>query len=126
MTPMITARLIESCAVSKTGYLYPQRKHNNDDEFDFAPESYGFDESQEVPVEVKAGTVLFFNGYLLHRSRKNRSNIYRGVLRQSLHERLELIAVASAGGGDGSHCGSKNRLGSSFSRMLTTSWRTTC
>jgi ectoine hydroxylase-related dioxygenase (phytanoyl-CoA dioxygenase family) len=64
----------------KTGYLYPQRDHQNHEEFDFAPESHGFDESAEVPVEVKAGTVVFFNGYLLHRSRKNRSNIYRRVL----------------------------------------------
>jgi len=64
----------------KTGYLYPQRAHGNDDEFDFSPESYGFDESQEIPVEVKAGTLVFFNGYLLHRSRKNRSAIYRRVL----------------------------------------------
>ncbi len=50
----------------KTGYLYPQREHENPDEFDFAPESYGFDERVEVPVEVKAGTLVFFNGYLLH------------------------------------------------------------
>lgn len=64
----------------RTGYLFPQRPHNNPDEFDFAPESYGFDESEEVPVEVKAGTVVFFNGYLLHRSRKNRSQGYRRVL----------------------------------------------
>jgi len=64
----------------RTGYLYPQRDHNNPDEFDFAKESYGFDESAEVPVEVKTGSVVFFNGYLLHRSRKNRSNIYRRVL----------------------------------------------
>ncbi|CEK12509.1 protein involved in biosynthesis of mitomycin antibiotics/polyketide fumonisin [Chthonomonas calidirosea] len=64
----------------KTGYLYPQRAHNNADEFDFAPESYGFDENEQIPVEVKTGTVVFFNGYLLHRSLKNRSNIYRRVL----------------------------------------------
>lgn len=64
----------------KTGYLYPQKAHDNEEEFDFAPESYGFDESKEVPVEVKAGAVVFFNGYLLHRSRKNRSDIYRRVL----------------------------------------------
>jgi phytanoyl-CoA hydroxylase len=64
----------------RSGYLYPQRPHNNPDEFDASRESYGFDESAEVPVEVKAGTVVFFNGYLLHRSRKNRSNIYRRVL----------------------------------------------
>lgn len=64
----------------RTGYLYPQRAHNNPDEFDFAPESYGFDESGQIPVEVKTGTVVFFNGYLLHRSLKNRSRIYRRVL----------------------------------------------
>jgi len=64
----------------RTGYLYPQRQHNDPDEFDFAPESYGFDETREVPVEVAAGSVVFFNGYLLHRSRRNRSAGYRRVL----------------------------------------------
>ena len=64
----------------RAGYLYPQHAHNNPDEFDFAQESYGFDESAEVPVEVKAGAVVFFNGYLLHRSRKNRGRMYRRVL----------------------------------------------
>jgi ectoine hydroxylase-related dioxygenase (phytanoyl-CoA dioxygenase family) len=64
----------------RQGYLYPQRPHNNPDEFDFGAESYGFDETPEIPVEVKAGAVVFFNGYLLHRSRKNRSNVYRRVL----------------------------------------------
>ena len=32
-----------------------------------------FDESQAVPVEVKSGSVIFFNGYLLHSSKRNRS-----------------------------------------------------
>ncbi len=64
----------------RTGYLYQQRVHDNPDEFDVAAESYGFDDSQEVPVEVKAGALVFFNGYLLHRSRKNRSEVYRRVL----------------------------------------------
>jgi ectoine hydroxylase-related dioxygenase (phytanoyl-CoA dioxygenase family) len=64
----------------RSGYLYPQRAHENPDEFDFAPESYGFDESEEVPVEVRTGALVFFNGYLLHRSRKNRGQIYRRVL----------------------------------------------
>jgi hypothetical protein len=64
----------------RRGYLYPQRAHNNPEEFDFAKESYGFDESEQVPVEVKTGSVVFFNGYLLHRSFKNRSQIYRRVL----------------------------------------------
>jgi hypothetical protein len=64
----------------RSGYLYPQKPHDNNDEFDFGAESFGFDEKSEVPVEVKAGTVVFFNGYLLHRSKKNRSQIYRRVL----------------------------------------------
>jgi len=64
----------------RSGYLYPQREHKNPEEFDFAGESYGFDETAEVPVEVSCGSVVFFNGYLLHRSRKNRSGIYRRVL----------------------------------------------
>jgi hypothetical protein len=64
----------------RRGYLYPQRPHNNPEEFDFAQESYGFDESAQVPVEVKTGSLVFFNGYLLHRSFKNRSGIYRRVL----------------------------------------------
>ena len=64
----------------RNGYLYPQREHRLPGEFDFAPESYGFDDSAEVPVEVKAGSVVFFNGYLLHRSHKNQSEIYRRVL----------------------------------------------
>lgn len=65
----------------RSGYLYPQRKHEQDDEYDFAPESYGFDATTAVPVEAKAGTVLFFNGYLLHKSLKNRTqDVYRRVL----------------------------------------------
>ncbi|MGI8824096.1 MAG: phytanoyl-CoA dioxygenase family protein [Chloroflexota bacterium] len=64
----------------RPGYLYPLREHNQPDEFDTGPTCYGFDESAEVPVEVKAGSVVFFNGYVLHRSRKNRSQMYRRVL----------------------------------------------
>ena len=62
------------------GYLYPQKPHENPDEFDFADESFGFDESDEVPVEVNTGALVFFNGYLLHRSRKNRGDTFRRVL----------------------------------------------
>ncbi len=64
----------------RMGYLYPQRSHNDPDEFDFAGESFGFDETNEVPVEVPTGSLVFFNGYLLHRSRRNRSKVYRRVL----------------------------------------------
>ena len=64
----------------RNGYLYPQRDHGNYDEFDLNKESHGFDDSGEVPVEVRAGALVFFNGYLLHRSRRNRSSVYRRVL----------------------------------------------
>ena len=64
----------------RSGYLYPQRKHDNPDEFDFGGESWGFDDSKAIPVEVTAGSVVFFNGYILHRSLRNRSTIYRRAL----------------------------------------------
>lgn len=63
-----------------SGFLYRQRAQTDSDEFDFSQESYGFDESKAIPVEVRSGTVIFFNGYLLHRSMRNRSSIYRRVL----------------------------------------------
>ncbi len=64
------------------GYLYPTQKHGNPDEFDTHDDmAYGFDESPQIPVEVTAGGVVFFNGYLLHQSLKNRTESrYRRVL----------------------------------------------
>ncbi|HEV8247190.1 MAG TPA: phytanoyl-CoA dioxygenase family protein, partial [Polyangiaceae bacterium] len=63
----------------RRGVLYPVRDHKNPD-FDFATEAYGFDDSAEVPVEVPRGSVVFFNGYLLHRSKPNKSRGYRRAL----------------------------------------------
>lgn len=54
----------------RSGYLWPTREHH-DPEHDLSDESYGFDAAMAVPVEVAAGTVVFFNGYLLHRSLAN-------------------------------------------------------
>ena len=65
---------------SHKGVLYEQRAHDDEEEFDRTGESHGFDESGETPVEAKAGDVVFFDGYLLHRSRRNRSSFYRRVL----------------------------------------------
>jgi len=64
----------------RNGMLYPQRQHNNHEEFDRNVESHGFDVSGEELVAVKSGDVVFFNGYLLHRSKKNRSTTYRRAL----------------------------------------------
>lgn len=56
----------------KQGILWPQRKHI-DPRFDCTHESFQFpwDDDASIPVEVKAGSVVFFNGYLLQRSLPN-------------------------------------------------------
>jgi uncharacterized protein YndB with AHSA1/START domain len=64
----------------RTGMIHPTRPHSRVEEFDHSDEAYGFDESAAVPVEVRAGSVVFFNGYLLHRSFRNRSNGTRMAL----------------------------------------------
>ena len=57
----------------RTGQLWPTQDHGQPDTFDPTDESFGFDATGAIPVEVEAGTVVFFNGYLLHRSLPNRS-----------------------------------------------------
>jgi len=57
------------------GVLWPQFPHN-DKQYDCAGMSYQFpyDEATDaVPVEVPRGSVVFFNGYLLHKSLPNRA-----------------------------------------------------
>ncbi len=56
----------------RRGVLYPDREHDSTD-FDCTVESYGFaySEADAVPVEVPAGSVVLFDGYLLHRSLPN-------------------------------------------------------
>jgi phytanoyl-CoA hydroxylase len=64
----------------RTGFLWPSRPHGNPEEHDPTDESFGFDDTDAVSVEVKAGSVVFFNGYLLHKSLKNRSQGFRRSL----------------------------------------------
>lgn len=64
----------------RPGRLWPTRPHGNPDEFDPTDESFGFDDAGAIPVDVEAGAVVFFNGYLLHRSLKNRSGRTRMAL----------------------------------------------
>lgn len=54
------------------GILWPEREHE-DRRFDCAGEAVNFPYTDEdaVPVELKTGSVLLFNGYLLHRSLPN-------------------------------------------------------
>lgn len=56
----------------KRGILWEQHWHG-DRRFDCALESHQFPYTNDdaVPVEVRAGSIVFFNGYLLHRSLPN-------------------------------------------------------
>lgn len=56
----------------KHGVLWPQQIQD-DPRFDCTSESWGFPYKDEdaIPVEVKAGSIVFFNGYTLHRSLPN-------------------------------------------------------
>ncbi len=56
----------------RPGILWPQEWHG-DRRFDCALESRRFPYKDEdaIPVEVKAGAIVFFNGHLLHRSLPN-------------------------------------------------------
>jgi ectoine hydroxylase-related dioxygenase (phytanoyl-CoA dioxygenase family) len=67
----------------KPGILWEQRWHG-DRRFDCAEQSvdFPFRDEESVPVEVEAGSVVFFNGYLLHRSLPNRAPA--GTYRRSL------------------------------------------
>ncbi len=64
----------------RMGYLWPTRPHGRPDEFDPSDEAFGFDEEGATPIEVAAGSVVFFNGNLLHRSMRNRSTGRRRAL----------------------------------------------
>ncbi len=66
----------------KRGILWPQRVQH-DSRFDCAHETFRFPYTDDdaIPVEVKAGSIVFFNGYLLHRSLPNRAQSgFRRVL----------------------------------------------
>jgi phytanoyl-CoA hydroxylase len=54
------------------GIIWPQRTHD-DRRFDCTGEAmyYPYTDDDAVPVEVKRGSIVFFNGYLLHRSLPN-------------------------------------------------------
>jgi len=56
----------------KRGVIYPDREQD-DERFDCTVEAYDFPHRDEdaVPVEIPAGAVVIFNGYLPHRSLPN-------------------------------------------------------
>ncbi len=58
----------------RPGVIYPTREHD-DERYDCAVEAFDFPYRDEdgILVPMKAGSVVFFNGYLLHRSLPNYS-----------------------------------------------------
>jgi ectoine hydroxylase-related dioxygenase (phytanoyl-CoA dioxygenase family) len=64
----------------RSGVLWPLRRHNNP-ELDRAEEAHGFPDPVEsaVTIALAPGSVVFFNGYLLHGSFPNRSDPNGGV-----------------------------------------------
>lgn len=66
----------------RRGILFLQEEHD-DRRFDCSAEARGWPWTNDdaVPVEVKAGSIVFFNGYLLHRSLPNYASAgYRRAL----------------------------------------------
>ena len=75
----------------RPGVLYPDRDQH-DPRFDCEVEAYDFPyrDQDAVPVEVPAGSVVIFNGYLLHRSLPNtgRHGLRRALVNQRGSVRL--------------------------------------
>ena len=65
----------------KPGVIWRNRAHE-DPRFDEGHECYAFpfSEDDSVPVEMATGDVVFFNGYLLHRSFPNHSGGFRRAI----------------------------------------------
>ena len=82
----------------KSGVLWPLRRHA-DPEYDSIPEAFDFPyaESDAKPIEVAAGAVVFFNGYLLHKSLRNRrtSGFRRALVNHYMSAELLLPVVAA-------------------------------
>jgi ectoine hydroxylase-related dioxygenase (phytanoyl-CoA dioxygenase family) len=74
------------------GVLYPDRDHD-DERFDCSIEAYDFPYSDDdaVPLQVGAGSVVFFNGYLLHRSLPNHA--IRGMRRALVHHYMSAASL---------------------------------
>lgn len=58
----------------KAGIIWPMREQHEPG-YDHNPVSFGFPENADdaVPIEVKAGDAIVFNGYVIHGSRRNGS-----------------------------------------------------
>lgn len=85
----------------RSGVIWPTRPQT-DPEFDPVPTAHDFPYRDEdaVPVEVPAGAVVFFHGYLLHRSLRNRRpSGFRRALVNHYMSAESLLAWDSSGQG---------------------------
>jgi len=58
----------------KVGYIMPRIENNNNEYADVdTVDISNYSHDKIIPVEVKSGSVVFFNGYLLHSSLRNKS-----------------------------------------------------
>jgi ectoine hydroxylase-related dioxygenase (phytanoyl-CoA dioxygenase family) len=84
----------------RPGVLYPDRDQH-DSRFDCEVEAYDFPyrDQDAVPVEVPAGSVVIFNGYLLHRSLPNtgRHGLRRALVNHYMSARSLLPWFVPAG-----------------------------
>lgn len=66
----------------KPGYMMPRVVNHSDEYADVDTiDVSGYKKEEVIPVEVKNGSVVFFNGYLLHSSQRNKtSNNFRTAL----------------------------------------------
>jgi phytanoyl-CoA hydroxylase len=61
----------------RAGVIHPTRPHGRPDEWDATDGLFDLDTRSAVPLEVEAGSVVFFNGYLPHMSQRNRTCGFR-------------------------------------------------
>lgn len=86
----------------KHGIIWPTH-YQQDQRFDCTEEAFHFPYRDEdaIPVEVKAGSIVFFNGYLLHRSLPNRAaSGYRRALVNHYMSAESLLPWMAHRGGD--------------------------
>lgn len=58
----------------KPGYMMPRVDNHSNEYADVDTiDVSGYKEEEIIPVEVKSGTVVFFHGYLLHSSKRNKT-----------------------------------------------------
>jgi ectoine hydroxylase-related dioxygenase (phytanoyl-CoA dioxygenase family) len=76
----------------RPGVLYPQREQQ-DERFDCTKEAHSFPYRDEdaVALEVSAGDVVLFNGYLLHRSLPNSGG--HGLRRALVHHYMNAASL---------------------------------